>query len=180
MTWSPAPAASTTSTSTETGPTGQLRALIGGIGYRNLRDGSIGLHVIERLADRAGDGLEVEDVSYHPVGLSQNLQERPDYDRVILVGAVARGRSPGTISAYRWDGVLPDEREIQTRVSEAVTGVISLDNTLVVCGALGGLPDDVRVVEVEPASEDWGEELSPAIEERLPEIVEAVWSSTRP
>ncbi len=68
----------------------------------------------------------------------------------------------------------------RARVSEAVTGVISLDNTLVVCGALGGFPEDVRVVEVEPASEEWGEELSPEIEERLPEIAEAVWSSTRP
>jgi hydrogenase maturation protease len=154
--------------------------LVGGIGYRNLRDGSIGLHVIERLADRAADGIEVEDVSYHPVGLSQNLQERSDYDRIVLVGAVARGREPGTVTAYRWDGLLPADDEVQARVSEAVTGVISLDNTLVVCGALGGLPGDVRVVEVEPASQDWGEELSPQIEERLPEIVEAVWSSTRP
>jgi hydrogenase maturation protease len=154
--------------------------LVGGVGYRNLRDGSIGLHVIERLAGRAGNGVEVEDVSYHPVGLSQNLQDRPPYDRVVLVSAVARGRAPGTVTAYRWDRELPDDDEIQTRVSEAVTGVISLDNTLVVCGALGGLPDDVRVVEVEPASEDWGEELSPEIEERLPEIAEAVWSSTRP
>ena len=154
--------------------------LIGGIGYRNLRDGSIGIHVVERLADRAGDGLEVEDVSYHPVGLSQNLEERPDYDRIVLVAGVERGRAPGTVTTYRWDGQLPNEREIQTRVSEAVTGVISLDNTLVVCGALGGLPGDVRIVEVEPASQDWGEELSPEIEERLPEIVEAVWTSTRP
>ena len=136
--------------------------------------------MIERLADRASDGVEVEDVSYHPVGLSQNLQDRPPYDRVVFVAAVARGRDPGTVSAYRWDGSLPDNEQIQARVSEAVTGVISLDNTLIVCGALGGLPDDVRVVEVEPASEQWGEELSPEIEERLPEIVETVWSSTRP
>jgi hydrogenase maturation protease len=154
--------------------------LVGGIGYRNLRDGSVGFHVIERLGTGGRDGVEVEDVSYHPVGLSQNLQERPDYDRVVLVGAVARGRPPGTITAYRWDGRLPGDKEVQARVSEAVTGVISLDNTLIVCGALGGLPDDVRVVEVEPASEDWGEELSPEVEERLQEIVEAVWSSTRP
>jgi hydrogenase maturation protease len=154
--------------------------LVGGIGYRNLRDGSVGLHVAESLADRAGDGVEVEDVSYHPVGLSQNLQDRPPYSRVVFVAGVARGRSPGTITSYRWDCELPDEEEIQARVSEAVTGVISLDNTLIVCGALGGLPDDVRVVEVEPASESWGEELSPEIEERLPEIVEAVWSSTTP
>lgn len=179
MTWSPAPAESTTSTSTEGEPADRLRVLVGGIGYRNLRDGSIGIHVIERLADRPRDGVEVEDVSYHPVGLSQNLQDRPPYDRVVLVAAVARGRAPGTVSAYRWDGALPDTDEIQTRVSEAVTGVISLDNTLIVCGALGGFPGDVRVVEVEPASEHWGEELSPEIKERLPEIVETVWSSTR-
>ena len=157
-----------------------MRVLVGGIGYRNLRDGSIGLEVIERLNGRGGDGMEVEDVSYHPVGLSQNLQDRPPYDRVVLIAAVARGRDPGTVTSYRWDQQLPDDEEVQARVSEAVTGVISLDNTLVVCGALGGFPDDVRVVEVEPASEDWGEQLSPEIEERLPEIVEAVWSSTRP
>jgi hydrogenase maturation protease len=180
VTWSPAPAGSTKSTSTEPEPDRPRRVLVGGIGYRNLRDGSIGIHVIERLADRATDGVEVEDVSYHPVGLSQNLQDRPPYDRVVLVAAVARGREPGTISSYRWDRQLPDPEEIQTRVSEAVTGVISLDNTLIVCGALGGFPDDVRVVEVEPASEHWGEELSPEVEERLPEIVESVWSSTRP
>lgn len=180
MTWSPAPAASTKSTSTESVPAGELRVLVGGIGYRNLRDGSIAFHVIERVAEQAANGLEVEDVSYHPVGLSQNLQDRPPYDRVVLVASVARGRTPGTITAYRWDQQLPDSEEIQARVSEAVTGVISLDNTLIVCGALGGLPDDVRVVEVEPASEHWGEELSPEVEERLPEILEAVWSSTRP
>src|SRR5262245_37717581 len=156
-----------------------MRVLVGGLGYRNLRDGSVGLEVIERLADRATDGIEIEDVSYHPVGLSQNLQDRPPYDRVVLVASVARGRDGGTITAYRWDQQLPENDEIQTRVSEAVTGVISLDNTLVVCGALGGFPDDVRVIEVEPASEDWGEELSPEIEERLPEIVEAVWTLTR-
>jgi hydrogenase maturation protease len=178
--WSPAPAESTTSTSTEGDPADRLRVLVGGIGYRNLRDGSVGLDVIERLAERARDGVEVEDVSYHPVGLSQNLQERPDYDRIVLVAAVARGRQPGTVTSYRWDGRLPDRDEVQARVSEAVTGVISLDNTLIVCGALGGFPDDVRVVEVEPASEEWGDELSPEIEERLPEIVEAAWTLTRP
>ena len=65
-------------------------------------------------------------------------------------------------------------------MSEAVTGVISLDNLLIVCGALGGLPDDVRVVEVEPADEGWGEGFSDTIQARLAEVEEAVWSSTRP
>jgi len=157
-----------------------MRVLIGGVGYRNLRDGSLGPYVTDRLADCADDGIEVEDLSYHPVGLAQNLQERPGYDRLVLVGAVRRGREPGTVESYRWDGGLPSQDEIQARVSEAVTGVISLDNTLVVCGAFGGLPNDVRVVEVEPADDGWGEGFSPEVEERLPEVLEAIWSSTRP
>jgi hydrogenase maturation protease len=168
-----------------------MRVLFGGVGYRNLRDGSLGPWVVDRLGERAKAGemaakeVEVEDVSYHPVGLSQNLEDRPAYDRLVLVGAVQRGRLPGTVHAYRWNGELPDAGEVQARVSEAVTGVISVENTLVVCGALGGLPDDVRVVEVEPADDGWGEGFSPEVEERLPEILETVWSeagsnSTRP
>jgi hydrogenase maturation protease len=150
------------------------------VGYRNLRDLSVGPWVTDSLEGEAGDGVEVEDVSYHPVGLSQNLQDRPPYDRLVLVGSVSRGRAPGTVECYRWSGELPDRDEIQQRVSEAVTGVISLENTLIVCGALGGLPDDVRVVEVEPEDEGWGEGFSRTIEACLPKVTEAVWSSTRP
>jgi hydrogenase maturation protease len=154
------------------------RVLVGGVGYRHLRDMSVGPFVADKLEPR--DGVEVEDLSYHPVGLSQNLQERPPYARLVLVGAVERGRPPGTVTAYRWDGELPPQDEVQARVSEAVTGVISLDNTLIVCGALGGLPEDVRVVEVEPEDLGWGEGFSRTIEGKLPDVVEAVWSSTRP
>jgi hydrogenase maturation protease len=157
-----------------------MRILVGGVGYRNLRDGSVGPYVADKLASQAGDGIEVEDISYHPVGLSQNLEERDPYDRVVFVSAVRRGREPGTVEAYRWSGELPPPAEVQARVAEAVTGVISLDNHLIVCGALGGLPDDVRVVEIEPADEEWGEEFSPIVAERLPELLEAVWTSTRP
>jgi hydrogenase maturation protease len=141
---------------------------------------SVGPWVADQLAGAQGAGVEVEDVSYHPVGFSQNLQAREPYERVVLVGSLERGRAPGTVEAYRWACNLPSRDEVQERVSEAVTGVISLDNTLLVCGALGGLPDDVRVVEVEPEDQGWGDGFSPTIERRLPEVLEAVWSSTRP
>jgi hydrogenase maturation protease len=156
-----------------------LRVLVGGVGYRFLRDHALGPLLADRLAPGARDGIEVEDVSYHPVGFVQNLQEREPYDRLVVVGAVARGRPPGTVEAYRWQGPLPPAKEVQERVAEAVTGVISLDNLLIVGGAFGALPDDVRVVEVEPADEGWGEGFSPEVEARLAEIEEAVWSSTR-
>jgi hydrogenase maturation protease len=157
-----------------------MRVLVGGVGYRYLRDESVGPYMADRLAAGARDGVEVEDVSYHSVGLFQNLQERAPYDRVVFVAAVRRGREPGTVEAYRWDGVLPSPAEIQGYVGEAAVGMISLDGHLIVCGAFGGLPDDVRVVEVEPGEEGWGDGFSPTIEARLDQIEEAVWTSTLP
>jgi hydrogenase maturation protease len=174
---SPAPAAWTKTTNTEPS---SFRVLVGGVGYRYLRDHSVGPWVVDELSVRAGNGIEVEDVSYHPVGLHQNLTDRPPYDRVVLVGAVNAAREPGTIHAYRWDGRLPPTDEVQQRVNEAVTGVISLPNLLIVCGALGGFPEDVRVVEVEPADDGWGEGFSPEVERIRDQLLETVWSSTRP
>ena len=145
-----------------------------------MRDASIGPWVTEQLSSRATGDIEVEDLSYHPIGFVHNLQERAPYDRLVLVGAIRRGRAPGTIEAFLWDRVLPPPEEIQARVSEAVTGVISLDNLLIVSAALGELPDDVRVVEVEPADEGWGEGFSPELEEKLNEVVETAWTLTAP
>lgn len=157
-----------------------MRVLIGGVGYRFLRDNAVGLYLTDQLAARATNGVEVEDLGYHPIGFIFNLQERPIYDRIVLVGGIARGREPGTVTTYRWDHGLPSPKEIQERVSEAVTGTISLDNLLIITEAFGAFPDDVRVVEIEPADEGWGEGFSPVVEAKLPELEEAVWSSTRP
>jgi len=157
-----------------------MRVLVGGVGYRFLRDESVGPYMADRLAARARNGIEVEDVSYHSLGLAQNLQAREPYDRVVFVAAVRRGRAPGTLESYRWSGELPSPAEIQGYVGEAAVGLLSLDGHLIVCGALGGLPEDVRVVEVEPGEEGWGDGFTPAIEARLDEIEEAVWTSTQP
>jgi len=157
-----------------------MRVLVGGVGYRFLRDGAVGPYMADHLAAGASNGVEVEDLGYHPIGFTQNLQDRPAYDRIVLVGAIKRGREPGTVTAYRWDHALPSNKAIQERVSEAVTGVISLDNLLIVTEAFGAFPEDVRVVEVEPADEGWGEGFSPVVQAKLGEIEEAIWSSTRP
>lgn len=157
-----------------------MRVLVGGVGYRFLRDESVGPCMADRLAAKARNGVEVEDLGYHAVGLAQNLQDRPPYDRVVFVAAVRRGREPGTLESYRWSGELPPPDAIQGYVGEAAVGLISLDGHLTVCGAFGALPGDVRVVEIEPGEEGWGEGFSPAVEARLGDVEEAVWTSTRP
>ena len=157
-----------------------MRVLVCGVGYRYLRDNALGVWVTDTLAPRASNGVEFEDLGYHPVGFVQNLNDRQTYDRIVFVGSIKRGREPGAITSYRWDHALPDVKEIQERVADSVTGTISLDNLLVVSEQFKALPEDVWVVEVEPADETWGDGFSAEIEAKLPEVVETVWSLTKP
>ena len=151
------------------------RILIGGVGYRNLRDMSVGPLLSDRLQRLCWpEGLEIEDLSYGPIGIMHNLDDREPYNRLILIAGVKRDREPGCIYSYRWNHQLPDPEEIQARVSEAVTGVICLDNLLIICSYFKKLPREVSVIEVEAIDENWGEELTPAIENLMPALIQEV------
>jgi hydrogenase maturation protease len=156
-----------------------MRTLVGGIGYRDLRDHSIGVMVSDCLQQRRWPAhVVIEDLSYNPIAVVQRLQdEAPDqrFDRVILVGATQRpGRTAGTITAFRWDGALPEDRALQAAVAEAVTGVIALDNTLMIARYFGGLPFDVIVVDIEPELHEFGDTLGPVLAPRFDEVCDLV------
>ncbi len=153
----------------ETGNAG--RVLVGGVGYRNLRDYSVGPIMAERLARLSWPpGVEIDDLSFGPIALVHRLREAQPYDRIVLVSAVARDRLPGKVYRYQWAESLPAPEEIQARVAEAVTGVISLDNLLVIGRYFDVLPEDVVVIEVEPVVEEWGMDFTPAVAEALDQV----------
>lgn len=156
-----------------------VRVIVAGLGYRNLRDHSVGVAVTDRLEQEAWPpGVLVEDLSYNPIAVVQRLDDEPAdqrFERAIVVAAVERnGRAPGTIVAYRWDGVLPVEEEIHRAVTEAVTGVIAVDNTLVVARHFGALPEEVVVVEVEPAVHEFGDSFSDVVTRRFETVCDLV------
>jgi hydrogenase maturation protease len=155
-----------------------VRVLVAGVGYRNLRDHSIGLAVVDRLQARPGAGdVVVEDLSYNPIAVVQRLEDEPAdqrFARAVVVAGVERGRPPGTVTAYRWDGVLPGDEDVQRAVTEAVTGIIALDNTLIVTQHFAALPAEVVVVEVEPAVLEFGETFTDAVAAVLDRVCELV------
>ena len=146
------------------------RRLVGGVGYTNLRDGSAGPLLAERLARAALPDTDVEDLSYSPLDVLLLLQRRAPYDELVLVGAVARGDVPGTVRVGRWDPPPESAEALQARVAEAVTGVVSLENLLRIVGHFGALPPRVTVVEIEPADEGWGPDPSPAVAAALDRV----------
>jgi hydrogenase maturation protease len=144
-----------------------VRALIGGVGYPDLSDHSVSWAVVNALEQRGlPAGIFAEDASYNPVALAQRLDDESACDRfavLLFVSAIARGREAGTVTAYRWDRRLPSDEETHRAVADAVTGIIYLDNTLVVTEHLKALPDRVAVIEVEPLVEAFGTPMSPAV-----------------
>jgi len=151
------------------------RILIAGVGYRNLRDMSFGPVLLDRLAQEPWPhGVEIEDLSYGPVPVMQSLDERGIYDRIIFVAGVRRNRQPGGVYCSRWGHPLTDPEEVQARIAEALTGVISLDNLLIITTFFGKLPRDVVVIEVEPADDGWGEELTLEVEGAVSKVLDMI------
>lgn len=141
------------------------RVLVGGVGYTNLRDRSLGPLLIERLHQRTWPAdVVVEDVSYGPIDVLFKLQAEPNGFRLgVFVSAVARGRPAGTVERSVWNAPTPSATELQERISEALTGVVSLENLLVILAHFGALPERTVVIEVEPEAEEaWGPDLSDA------------------
>jgi Ni,Fe-hydrogenase maturation factor len=150
-----------------------MRTLIAGVGYSNLSDLSVGPIVAAQLRqERWPVHVEIDDLSYGPIAVVHRFAEAaPPYRRLVLVGSADRSLGAGArLRCCRWDGVLPGPDEVQQRVAEAVTGVIDLDNLLIVTRQFGVLPAEVFVVEVQPVVKEFGPEPGPAVAALLPEV----------
>ncbi len=149
--------------------------LVAGVGYHHLSDLSFGPKLVERLRGMDWpDEIRIEDFSYGPIAILHWFEESPGkrFDRAIFAGAAERGREPGTLATYGWLVNSLDPEVVQERVSEALTGVISLENLLIISQHFGALPPDTSVLELEPVDKEWGTELSPLGEERMEQAVE--------
>lgn len=160
--------------------TNDAAVLIAGVGYHNLRDLSLGPVLVDRIRnDSWPRGVFIEDLSFGPVFVMHHLDESPRYGRMVFVSGVKRGREPGEVYCYPWNRELPDPEEIQARVAEAITGVISLDNLLIIATYFGKLPEEVVVIEVEAVDEGWGEGFTPPVERAIPKVIEEIRKQMR-
>lgn len=152
------------------------RTLIGTVGYHHLRDYSVGPMLLPRL--QAMDwppGVTLEELNWGPIAIVQNLEAMAEpYDRIVMLVARAKGRRPGTLTLRRWRGGLPDPTRIQDCITEAVTGVISVDNLLIIGEHFGIWPEEVFLVDVEPGPEEAGTTLTPPVETATGTILDTV------
>ncbi len=150
------------------------KTFIGTVGYHNLRNHSIGPALLPQLQKmRWAEDVEVDELNWGPIAIVQKFQSLATaYDRVILIAAIERpGRNIGDITVYKWMGNLPDEELIQRCVGDAVTGVISVENLLIIGEYFKIWPGEIFVVDVEPGPEQAGEGFTEEMQQAVPDLI---------
>lgn len=150
------------------------KVFIGTVGYHNLCNHSIGPALLPQLQRTAwAPGVEVDELNWGPIAIVQKFQAlATTYDCVILLSAIERpGRNIGEITVFKWQGKLPDEELIQRCVGDAVTGVISVENLLVIGEYFKIWTGETFLVDVEPGAEQAGEGFTEEVKQAIPELI---------
>ena len=157
----------TASTRTEASPA----AAIVGVGNRLLQDDGVGprvIDVLEQSLDAPSETVRLYDAG--TTGFLA-LEALSGCDRAIVVDAIRTGGEPGTIREYRFkDGGFDAE------VPQVTMHDVSFTEALTFARDVYELPDDVRIIGVEPGSLNTGLELTDPVREAIPEILDRVAS----
>lgn len=153
--------------------------LVGGVAELWQGDLDLGRRAVELLsAEDLGTEVLVEELSYGAVAVAQRLEElRPR--ALVLVGAIARGREPGSVERREVVAEPLEPAAAQVAVGDAVVGYVSIDLLLDVSAAFGSLPADTVAIEVEPGSTDASVELTAEAAAGLERALELVRAELR-
>jgi hydrogenase maturation protease len=157
--------------------TGQpARTLIIGIGNPLQGDDGLGVRATQMLEEKNLPAhVQVEELGTPGWGLLACLEGWP---RVCVIDAVQMGQVPGT-----WKRLDLNEARLVTERGPVSLHETGLAESLELAGVLGILPGEFTLYGVEPASIAPGEELSPAVAQVLPglvdQIVKDLWKESR-
>lgn len=147
------------------------RLLVAGIGNIFLGDDAFGTEVIKRLLERPlPEGVVVRDFGIRSYDLAYALME--NWDLVVLVDALPRGGSPGTLYTL--------EPQLPSREVPPVLDAHSMDpvSVLQLVTALGGTCPNLIVVGCEPATVEEDAEgnfgLSPPVAAAVDEALKVI------
>ncbi len=138
-----------------------MTTLIAGFGNDLRADDGVGLAVVRQLSarDLPADVRCVE-IGIGGIALLHELSA-PGVDRLVIVDAVRRGGSPGTV--YVLTPVL-DKADEDLHGAFADAHFTEPYRALVLARALGRLPDEIHVVGIEPKeTEELSIHLTPAV-----------------
>ncbi|MEF8776829.1 MAG: hydrogenase maturation protease [Haloarculaceae archaeon] len=148
-----------------TGDSPSADLAIVGVGNSIMGDDGVGPKLIERLGESAvGSAADVRLVDAGTTGFLA-LEAMSGAERAVVVDAVETGDPPGTIHEYRCvDGTF------ETEIPEMTMHDVSFTEAMAAGRDVYDLPDEIRILGVEPADVSIGEELSEAVEQAATEL----------
>jgi hydrogenase maturation protease len=141
------------------------RTLVLGLGNTLFKDDGVGVRVIERLA---GQDLSAEIRNGATAGLSL-LEILKGSPKTIVVDAVEMEKAPGTIARFTAEEILGLPMSRSFSLHE-----IGLVEVLKIGQALNEDLNNVMIIGIQPREVGPGEELSPEVEGKIPEIIELI------
>jgi len=142
------------------------RITVVGIGNLLLKDEGVGVHLVQKLAGSVNDAnVNIIDAGTYPDFLSVVDDST---DKLIIIDAIKAGERPGTI--YRFN--LSDaDLDLTSPISLHEMGVLDSLKTMAL---FNRQPKSTVIIGVEPKTIDFGLDLSPEVEEKVPEIIKLV------
>jgi hydrogenase maturation protease len=149
------------------------RVLVAGIGNVFLGDDAFGVEVAQELlrGDDLGPGVTLREYGIRGFDLAYEILS--GYDAVVLVDAVSRGESPGTVSIIEADVEGVPERSDYQGHSMTPEVVLSLVRTM------GARPPRTLVVGCEPESFGDGDGGRMGLSEVVPAAIPAALHTVR-
>lgn len=142
-----------------------MRVVVLGIGNILLTDEGVGVRVVEALERGWRLPPEVEIIDGGTCGMEM-LEQLENLDGLVVIDCVRCGRPPATPVLLKGDDVPVFFR---TKLSPHQ---VSLSDVLASLEFTGRAPKAIAIVGMQPVSMSLGLELSPAVAERLPELLD--------
>jgi hydrogenase maturation protease len=136
-----------------------------GIGNVLLRDEGIGCHVVHALERVPLPGVEIIDGGTCP----DVLELLKDADKLVIVDAVKGGGTPGRIYRFHPEDITVEQHPLLSLHDMSLIDSLKLMQ-------LWHNIDEAIIIGVEPGEIGWGLELSPKLQESMPQIIDAILS----
>ena len=134
-----------------------------GIGNVLLRDEGIGCHVVHAM-----EGIPLPDVEIIDGGTCLDvLQLLEDADKLVIVDAVKGGGTPGQIYRFHFEDITLEQKPFLSLHD------VGLVDSLMLMQLWHNI-DEAVIIGVEPREINWGLELSPELQEKMPQIIDAI------
>jgi hydrogenase maturation protease len=141
------------------------RIVVIGVGNLLLKDEGIGIHAVQALQEQelpadvklVDGGTSPDLIAYTRAG-----------DKLIIVDAAKAGGEPGTIYRFKPEDLAGEKASL---ASAHEMGVVE---NLRLIKLSGNEPKETVIIGIEPNKIEFGTELSPELQQKLPQIVEVV------